>query len=48
MKDKTTKKYEWVGDVESYKEPVDNEHSVKYNEPDRDYDSEYNLSLIHI
>ena len=38
---KFTKKYEWVGDVDSYKEPEQNEHSVKYNEPNRDYDSEY-------
>jgi GTP cyclohydrolase I len=35
------KKYEWIGDVKSYKEPEDNEHSVKYNEPDRDYDATY-------
>ena len=34
-------KYEWVGDVDSYKEPEPNKHSVNYNEPDRDYDSEY-------
>ena len=40
-KNKFTKKYEWVGDVDSYKEPEQNEHSVKYNEPNRDYDSEY-------
>ena len=38
---KFTKKYEWVGDVDSYSEPTPNEHSEKYNEPDRDYDSEY-------
>lgn len=38
---KFTKKYEWVGDVDSYSEPVPNTHSEKYNEPDRDYDSEY-------
>ena len=38
---KFTKKYEWVGDVDSYKEPEQNKHSVKYNEPNRDYDSEY-------
>jgi GTP cyclohydrolase I len=48
MKDKTIKKYEWVGDVESYKEPTDNEHSVKYNEPDRDYDSDYNPTKADI
>ena len=40
-KNKFTKKYEWVGDVDSYKEPEQNKHSVKYNEPNRDYDSEY-------
>ena len=41
MKKQFTKKYEWVGDVSSYKEPQDNEHSVKYNEPNRDYDLDY-------
>ena len=40
-KKKFIKKYEWVGDVDTYKEPEANEHSVKYNEPNRDYDSEY-------
>ena len=38
---KFVKKYEWVGDVKSYKEPQDNEHSMFYTEPNRDYDSEY-------
>ena len=38
---KFTKKYEWVGDVDSYSEPTPNTNSEKYNEPDRDYDSEY-------
>ena len=38
---KFVKKYEWVGDVDSYKEAEPNEHSVKYNEPDREYDSGY-------
>ena len=38
---KFVKKYEWVGDVKSYKTPEDNEYSLNYNEPDRDYDSEY-------
>ena len=38
---KFKKSYEWVGDVDSYKEPEPNEHSVKYNEPTRDYDSKY-------
>ena len=41
MKKQFTKKYEWVGDVSSYKEPQDNEHSVKYNETNRDYDLDY-------
>ena len=40
-KEKFVKKYEWVGDVKSYKEPQENEHSVKYNEPNREYDSNY-------
>ena len=38
---KFEKKYEWVGDVDSYKTPKDNEHSMFYTEPNRDYDSEY-------
>ena len=31
MTEKNNKKYEWVGDVDSYKEPEPNKHSVKYN-----------------
>jgi hypothetical protein len=42
-KNKFVKKYEWVGDVKSYKEPKDNEHSINYWEPNREYDSEYFL-----
>ena len=38
---KFVKKYEWMGDVKSYKEPKENNHSLNYYEPDRDYDSEY-------
>ena len=38
---KFIKKYEWVGDVQAYTEPEQNEHSLKYNEPNREYDSEY-------
>lgn len=38
---KFVKKYEWVGDVKSYKEPDENDHSIKYVEPNREYDSEY-------
>ena len=30
---KFVKKYEWVGDVESYKEPKENENSIFYTEP---------------
>ena len=41
IKNKFIKKYEWVGDVQSYTEPEQNKHSVNYNEPDRKYDSEY-------
>ena len=41
---KFVKKYEWMGDVKSYKEPQDNEHSNKYNEPDREY-LQMNLEL---
>ena len=45
MKEKKfIKKYEWVGDVDSYKEPEQNEHSIKYNEPDREYDSTHGMS----
>ena len=40
-KTKFVKKYEWVGDVKSYKEPEENEHSIKYNEPNREYDLKY-------
>ena len=40
-KKKFVKKYEWVGDVKSYKEPEENEHSVKYTEPNREYDLSY-------
>jgi GTP cyclohydrolase I len=41
IENKFVKKYEWVGDVQSYTEPEQNKHSVNYNEPDRKYDSEY-------
>ena len=34
-------KYEWVGDVKSYKEPNHNKHSIKYKEPEREIDSKY-------
>ena len=34
-------KYKWVGDVKSYKEPNHNKHSIKYNEPEREFDSKY-------
>jgi len=38
---KMTDKYEWVGDADSHTEAQPNEHSVKYVEPDREYDNEY-------
>lgn len=38
---KFNKKYEWVGDVDSYKEAEPNKNSVKYIEPNREYDFEY-------
>jgi len=38
---KFNKKYEWVGDVDSYKEAEPNKNSVKYTEPNREYDFEY-------
>ncbi len=41
IENKFIKKYEWVGDVQSYTEPEQNQHSVNYHEPDRKYDSEY-------
>ena len=34
-------KYEWFDDVESHKVAKENEHSIKYHEPDRDFDSKY-------
>ena len=41
MKSNLKEKYEWVGDVKSYKIPKENDHSKKYIEPDRNYDSKY-------
>ena len=43
---KFVKKYEWVGDVESYEEPLDNEHSIFYTEPNREYDSYYKPIIL--
>jgi len=34
-------KNEWDGDVKSNKEPNHNKHSIKYNEPEREFDSKY-------
>ena len=34
--------YEWFDDVESHKVAEENQHSVKYVEPNRDYDLDYN------
>ena len=36
-----TEKYEWIGDAESTVEAPANEHSEKYYEPNRDYDTKY-------
>ncbi len=36
------KGYEWIGDADETVEAPANEHSVKYYEPNRDYDSKYN------
>ena len=41
MNKKSNEKYEWIGDAESTIEAPANEHSVKYYEPDRDYDTKY-------
>ena len=41
MNKKSNEKYEWIGDAESTVEAPANEHSVKYYEPDRDYDTKY-------
>ena len=41
MNKKSNEKYEWIGDAESTIEAPANEHSVKYYEPDRDYDTTY-------
>ena len=36
------KGYEWIGDADATVEAPANEHSVKYYEPNRNYDSKYN------
>ena len=36
-----TSNYEWFDDVESHKVAEENEHSVKYVDPDRAFDAEY-------
>ena len=41
MNKKSNEKYEWIGDAESPIEAPANAHSVKYYEPDRDYDTKY-------
>tara|TARA_B100001142_G_scaffold328605_1_gene389194 strand:+ start:422 stop:1435 length:1014 start_codon:yes stop_codon:yes gene_type:complete len=38
------KKYEWIGDAESTVEAPSNDHSERYHEPNRDYDTSYNPS----
>ena len=41
-KEEKAKGYEWIGDAETPVEAPANKHSVKYYEPNRDYDSKYN------
>ena len=41
MTEENKKGYEWIGDAESSVEAPANKHSVKYYEPDRDYDKEF-------
>ena len=41
MTDENNKGYEWIGDAETTTEAPANEHSVKYYEPNRDYDKEF-------
>ena len=41
MDKKNDKKYEWIGDAESTVEAPANEHSAKYYEPNRYYDTDY-------
>ena len=41
-KEEKAKGYEWIGDAETTVEAPANKHSVKYYEPNRDYDSKYN------
>ena len=42
MTEENKKGYEWIGDAESSVEAPANKHSVKYYEPNRDFDKEYN------
>ena len=46
MTEENKKGYEWIGDAESSVEAPANKHSVKYYEPDRDYDGNGLLFLI--
>ena len=41
MNKKDNKKYEWIGDAESTVAAPANEHSAKYYEPNRHYDTKY-------
>ena len=41
MNKKNDKKYEWIGDAESTVAAPANEHSAKYYEPNRHYDTKY-------
>jgi len=41
MNKKNDKKYEWIGDAESTIEAPNNNHSERYYEPNRDFDTDY-------
>ena len=41
MKEEIAKGYEWIGDAETTVAAPANEHSVKYYEPNREYDNEF-------
>ena len=49
MNKKKDKKYEWIGDAESTVAAPANEHSAKYYEPNRHYDTKYRpVSYTHL
>ncbi len=48
MNKKNDGKYEWIGDAESTVEGPSNEHSEKYYESNRDYDTDYKPTKVDI